>query len=243
MAAVLKGKRTDVPQGKGTGTLRAYEEIRNQILDMVLDPGQSLDEAHFVKALGISRTPVREAFIRLAGDGLVDLLPNRGARVSMVDLSTVREFFEALDVNQRMVTRLAATRRTSDELKEIDKARLAFEDAAESGSVRAMVETNVVFHARIADACGNSFVARHYRHLLTLGHRLGRMALVYDGNEPGSRSSEHINRVIEEHRRMYASLVGGDADTAEQVAREHTETYSRRVRDYIGHSLAGEIAV
>ena len=210
---------------------------------MGLDPGQSLDEAHFVRALGISRTPVREAFIRLAGEGLVDLLPNRGARVSMVDLSTVREFFEALDVNQRMVTRWAALRRSQAELKEIDVARIAFEDAARSGSVRAMVESNVVFHAKIANSCGNSFVAKHYRLLLSVGHRLGRMALVYDGSEPGSRSAEHIARVIEEHRRMFAYLTSGDADAAEQVAREHTETYSRRVREYVGQTLAADIAI
>jgi DNA-binding GntR family transcriptional regulator len=228
---------------KGTGTLRAYEEIRNQILNLDLEPGKALEEHVLLGTLRVSRTPVREALIRLAAEGLVDLLPNRGARVSEIDLTKLREFFEALDVNQRMATRWAATRRTPEQLKNIDGHRRAFEAAVKTGSVRPMMDTNLDFHAAIGEASGNALVARHYRDLLTFGLRLSRLALVYDGPDPHGRRPQHLKEIISEHRAMVAHLTSGDADGAEGVARNHTGMFRRRVSEYLAHSLADDITV
>jgi DNA-binding GntR family transcriptional regulator len=236
-------KAANAAKRKGTGTQRAYEQVRDRILNLELKPGQNLDEREFVQGLGVSRTPVREALIRLAGEGLVDLLPNRGARVSEVDLSRVREFFEALDVNQRMATRWAATRRTAENLERIDAMRLAFEGAARTGEVRALMDTNLDFHAAIANACGNSLVERQYAQLLTFGLRISRIALLYEGPDPNNDRPGHIALIVTEHREMVARLRDGDADAAEAVARAHTETFRRRVLEYVSHSLSGEIAV
>jgi DNA-binding GntR family transcriptional regulator len=236
-------KASSAPGRKGTGTQRAYERLRDRILNLELRPGQNLDEREFVHGLGVSRTPVREALIRLAGEGLVDLLPNRGARVSEVDLSRVREFFEALDVNQRMATRWAALRRTPADLERIDRMRLAFEDAARTRDVRALMDTNLDFHVEIARACGNTLVERYYTHLLTFGLRISRIALLYEGPDPTGNRPEHIAQIVVEHRQMVADLRSGDADAAERVARAHTETFRRRVLEYVSHSLSDGIAV
>ena len=69
------------PRAKGTSTAWIYERLRRDILSLSIDPGEDLDEAGLVERFGMSRTPVREALIRLASDGLVELLPNRGAKV------------------------------------------------------------------------------------------------------------------------------------------------------------------
>src|SRR5947209_4240041 len=108
---------------KGTGVLHAYGQLRERILHLEIPPGTNLDEVGYAKMLGISRTPVRQAFIQLGAEGLVDLLPNRSARVTPVDLPRVREFFEAFNLVQRAVTHWAARRRTKPALALIDQQR------------------------------------------------------------------------------------------------------------------------
>jgi DNA-binding GntR family transcriptional regulator len=142
-----------------------------------------------------------------------------------------------------MTTRWAATRRTTDQLREIDRHRRAFEAAIAAGDVRVMMDTNLDFHAAIGTASGNSLVARNYRDLLTFGLRLSRIALIYEGPDPANRRPAHLQEIISEHRLMMAHLTSGDADAAEAIARNHTATFRNRVSDYLAHSLADDISV
>ncbi len=75
----------------------AYDYIKQRILSLKYPPGMNLAEIDFVSELKVSRTPVREALIKLASEGLVELHQNRGAWVSEITLSDIRQFFEALD--------------------------------------------------------------------------------------------------------------------------------------------------
>mgnify|MGYP005849151399 CR=1 FL=1 len=230
-----EGKRA-----KGTGARRAYEEIRARILTLELRPGQSFDEQEVLATLGLSRTPVREALIRLSAEGLVDLLPNRGARVAPVDMSSVREFLEALDANQRMVTRWAALRRTVADLEAMETGRLAFDRALEAGDTTLMLDANLQFHDAIAAASGNALVARHYRQLLTLGLRMSRISLAYEPTS-GVDRGEHLRRISDEHAAMVRAIAGQDADGAEAVAHAHVETFRTRMVDFLSTNLAADM--
>ena len=97
---------------KEIGTQRVYAEVHEDIIGLRLQPGADLDEAGLEERFSVSRTPVREALIRLASEGLIFLLPNRGARVSHIDISDVPQLFEALDLCQRATIRWATARRT-----------------------------------------------------------------------------------------------------------------------------------
>ena len=99
-----------IPSATSSSLAQVYEYIKERILRLEYPPGLNLAEVDFVGELKVSRTPVREALIKLASEGLVELHQNRGAWVSEITLSDIRQFFEALDVAQRMVTRLAALR-------------------------------------------------------------------------------------------------------------------------------------
>lgn len=225
---------------KGTGTRWAYEEIRSQILSLQLEPGADLDEHVLIDSLKVSRTPIREALIQLAAEGLVDVLPNRGARVSKVDLTGVREFFEALDAAQRMTTRWAALRRTQEHIGAIDRERRSFEKAVASGDLTGMMDINLAFHEAIGTACGNSLVAKHYAQLLAFGLRLSRLSLAYEGTE--TRRDEHLQTIIEEHREMVRFIIAGDAAAAEDMARSHTELFRKRVLEYMTSSLSSDMS-
>lgn len=238
-------KRSQPPRRngrKGTGVLHAYGQLREKILHLELPPGTNLDEVAFAKMLGISRTPVRQAFIQLGAEGLVDLLPNRSARVTPVDLPHVREFFEAFDLVQRAATHWAALRRTESDIAAIDEQRLAFERAAKQLDTRAMMDTNLKFHAAIADACGNKLFAEHYSRLLTLALRLSAIALTYEGRDDHTRA-DHVTIIVGEHRRMTEFLKRGDAQAVEQLAHQHSELFRGRVMEYLEHSLASAISI
>lgn len=229
------------PLRKGTGVARAYDEIRDQIVHLDLQPGQDLDEAVFVRGLGISRTPVRQAFVQLQSEGLVEMLPNHGARVAALDLTAAREFFEIFEVTQRMATRWAALRRTDADLARLDTERRAFEDAVAGGNLRAMMESNLRFHDAIGACCGNRLVAKHYAQLLTLALRLSRLALIYETDGPLRTRAQHLADIVREHRKMTDLIARRDADGAEQIAREHTELFQRRVGEYLAHTLAQSV--
>jgi hypothetical protein len=105
--------------------------LRDEILHLALKPGAKLDEMGLVRKFGISRTPVREALIRLASEGLVFLLPNRGAQVAPLDLVDIAHFFEALELMQCAVNHWAAAAAPTD-LVEIRRQRDAFRRAADT---------------------------------------------------------------------------------------------------------------
>ena len=100
---------------------RVAKEIRTSIVRLQLRPGQNLDEAELSEALGVSRTPVREAIIQLIADGLV-VRDGRKARVAPLDLDEVPKLYDALLMSSRMIQRLAAQNRTEDDLISIASA-------------------------------------------------------------------------------------------------------------------------
>lgn len=241
--AIVQSRAQRSPLRKGTGVQRAYDEIRDQIVHLDLQPGQDLDESVFVRRLGISRTPVRQAFIQLQAEGLVEILPNHGARVAPLDLTTVREFFEIFEVTQRMATRWAALRRTDADLARVDTERRAFEDAVARGNVRAMMESNLRFHDAIGSCCGNKLVGKQYAQLLTLALRLSRLALIYETDGPLRTRAQHLADIVREHRKMTELISRRDAAGAELIAHEHTELFQRRVSEYLAHTLAQSVSL
>ena len=119
--------REQYPRGKrgrprGTGTDTVYQSIRAQILNLTLKPGSDLDENQLVRQFKMSRTPVREALIRLSSEGLIKLMPNIGARVASLTANEVPQLLEALELAQRATTRWAAVRRRPDDLERFAQA-------------------------------------------------------------------------------------------------------------------------
>ena len=156
---------------KASGSDQAHMLLRRRILRLDLKPGTELDEVTLSHSLGVSRTPIREALIRLSSEGLVTLQRGRGARVTPLDLTTFRSFFEGLDILQRAVTRLAALRRTPADLKTIKLHLLAFEKGAKSFDSEALNDANYEFHTAIGNAARSK--GQHDAHGLTRVFCLG----------------------------------------------------------------------
>lgn len=227
---------------KGSGTTRIYAELRERILNLELGPGDLLEEAVIEQMLGASRTPVREALIRLAAEGLVEQVPNRGARVAPIGIASLPQYFEALDLVQRAVTRWAAQRRRPGHVADIARTRDAFERAVASGSTAAMNNANTVFHDVIATAAGNQYLAQQYRLLLAEGVRLARLTLVYTAPD-GAVPNDHLALIIADHHAMSDAIEVGNADASEALAASHAILFRSRVDLYLSQNLAPAVAI
>jgi DNA-binding GntR family transcriptional regulator len=242
---MARGKLAAIPahRPKGTGRQYAYDLLRRSILTLELAPGSMLDEVSMVRQFGVSRTLVREAIISLSSEGLVQLLPNRGARVTGFELDDVRAWHEAIELLHRAVTRWAAIRHRPEHAGAIRRERLAFERAAKANDADEMMEANRRLHLAIADACGNLLVTNQYERLLTLGLRLSRLILSYEANATDVSLAQHIGRIIDQHREMEAAILARDADRAEQLGGSHAQLSLDRSVATLRSSLAGQVAM
>jgi len=235
--AAEKRKRSGRPP-KGRGASKVHLALRNEILRLDLKPNTKLDEMSLVRKFGISRTPVREALIRLASEGLVFLLPNRGAQVAPLDLVDIAQYFEALELTQCAINHWAARRRTADDLAGIRKLRDAFRHAVGKDHRAAMIELNRDFHAAIAKAAHNPHVEAPYVGLLNHGMRLNWIC--FDRFHAGDRDT-HLKQACQEHDQIVRAIEKGDAQAAERLARGHANTFRGRLKDYLSDSLAAEV--
>lgn len=212
-------RETEPKRVKGTGARFAYEALRDEILSLELAPGQLLDETTFAERFAMSRSPIREAFIRLAGDGLVVTLANRSTIVAPIDVQSFPKYVEALDVAQRMNTRLAAELRTEDDLVRIADAQTAFEAAVKRGDHLEMSEANKQFHMAIATAGRNPYLSAFYERLLDQGRRM--LHLHFDYLE---RTHDGM-LLTDEHIAMLEAIRARDVDRADSLAHSHTRQF------------------
>lgn len=242
MASTLKDKATTAVRGrpKGTGAQRVYEGLRDDILHLRLPSGASIEESMLESQYGVSRTPVREALIRLASDGFISLHPNRGATVTGIDFSDVPQFFEIMDVCQRLILRLAAQRRTSAQIEQLRQLNTDFSTSAADHNLVAMSEINRDFHLATADACGNKYLRALYADLLGVGLRLAHSA--FGTAFADSEVDEgYFSTVIDQHNAMIEAIENEDGNAAEKLGRMHTELFRDRILKAIEANSAAEI--
>lgn len=219
---------------RGDAATHIYEKLRSGILMMRLVPGSAIDEAAIVREFEVSRTPVREAIVRLAAEGLVVLLPNKGSQVAPLDLSKVRNYLEAMDVIQPAVTALAARRRLPADLEAIREACRAFDAATGAADNEAQVLSNRDFHLAIARACGNDLLIVSYQRLLDEGLRISPLSLSTRFVPPAHEREDFNAEISRQHWAMVEAIEKQDAETAARLADLHTEV----TRDWFSNFLA-----
>lgn len=204
---------------KGSGWRSVYDALKAEILSLELAPGQLLDETLLAERFDRSRSPVREALIRLLGDGLVATLPNRSTIVAPLEVLSFPKYVEALDIAQRVNTRLAAELRTSEDLKIIAKRQKEFEAAVRGRDRLKMSLANQRFHMAIADAGRNSYMAEFYDRLLGQGRRM--LHLHFDYLE---RTRDGY-LLTDEHNEMLEAIRAKDIERADALAHAHTRQF------------------
>ena len=212
---------------RGDGARRVYEDLRNEILELKLAPGSALDETSLSKRFGMSRSPVREAIVRLAADGLVHTLSNRSTIVAPIDIGTLPRFIEAIDYLQRATTRLAAMHRTSDQVLQMRDTAQVYDDLCDIGEPLALSEANKVFHMTIANAGRNPYLARAYERLLDEGRRLLHF------HYASVRQEESAFPLSPAHHQMVGAIEARDEAEADRLAHEHTRILQDMMQEFV----------
>lgn len=199
---------------RGSGVMQVYSVLRDEIIDLTLEPGSPIDEIQLADRFGMSRTPIREALVRLAGDGLVTTLPNRSTIVSQINFLTLHPFFDALTLMYRVTTRLAAEYHTDAQLRTIRSHQKAFARAVRDQDALAMIATNRDFHAAIASAAQNAYYEGLFLRLLDEGRRILR--LYYR-----SFHDQLPQQYVAEHENIIAAIAARDIPRSDALAQEH----------------------
>ncbi|KQQ55271.1 AsnC family transcriptional regulator [Rhizobium sp. Leaf311] len=211
---------------RGFGVSTVYETLRNEIIELRLAPGSPIDEVQLSERFELSRTPIREALVKLAAEGLITTLTNRATIVSQIDFLGLPEFFDALTLLYRVTTRLAAARHSEDDIVKIRALQQAFETAVTQRDVLAMISTNRDFHIAIAVAGGNRYYTELFTRLLDEGRRILR--LYYS-----SFNDLLPRQYVTEHEDMIKVIVERDIQGADRIAREHADQIVQQIRSYI----------
>lgn len=143
-----------------------YNDLKRQILTMELDPGSSLDETRLSEEYEISRTPLRDVFRRLAGEGYLNIVNNRGASVSSMDHKTLRNFFMTAPMLYAAIGRLAAENAKPKQVDMMQESQDQFREAMIQHDGNSMTYWNDCFHSVMGEMADNLYLKPSYERLL-----------------------------------------------------------------------------
>jgi DNA-binding GntR family transcriptional regulator len=186
-----------------------YDVLRERIRQGILPPGASIREVEIGRALGVSRTPVREALGRLATEGLLERMPHRGFRVTVPPPRDLFELYPVISVLDGVAARLAVPRLTSADLDRLEALNRELAEAIGRNDIRASIVADQQFHALIAERSGNATlieVLEDLRHRVLQGE-VSSFQRVTEGDGASCRS----------HRRFLDSARRRDAEASARV--------------------------
>ena len=197
-----------------------FKTLRQAILTGELKPGERLMEIHLANKLGVSRTPIREAIRKLELEGLVTMVPRRGAQVAQItekNMSDVLEVRRALD---ELAVELACLRITQEEKEQLKEACLNFEKIVITNDVHEIAKADVAFHDIIFAATGNGRLSQMVNNL---AEQMYRYRYEYIKDE-----KQH-DMLVKEHRKIYDSIIANDTDSAKEAIRIHIENQEKAI--------------
>lgn len=226
--------KTGTVRARGSGAQTVYDSLRKSILEMTLEPGSALDEVSLSTRFQMSRTPIREALVRLSAEGLVTTLPNRNTIVSAIDFVKLPTYFEALTLMYRVTTRGAAVHRQKSDMPGIRDRHLAYAEAVDNRDALGMIQTNRDFHVAIAEAGRNDYFVQLFTRLLDEGRRILRLYYQsFDDVLP--------RQYVDEHEAMVLAIEDGDADLADRLSATHADQIVRQIQSYMARDTVSRI--
>ncbi|ASN25355.1 GntR family transcriptional regulator [Streptomyces pluripotens] len=200
---------------------RVYSHIKQGVLDRRYEGGTLLTEGELAEAVGVSRTPVREALLRLEVEGLIRLYPKKGALVLPVSAQEIADVVETRllveeHAARKVVPAPSALVERLAELLERQKSQVA------AGDLAAAAVTDRCFHAAIVRSGGNEILSRLYDQLRDRQLRMG-VAIMHS-------HPDRMTKTLAEHEEILNALRAGDADAAVRVVHRHVSWFSHLAR-------------
>jgi DNA-binding GntR family transcriptional regulator len=190
----------------------AYTLMKDALVTLVYKPGEYLNTAQVMERFGLGRTPINQALHRLSAEGLVQIIPRKGAMAAPLSINDALELIEVRLVNEMLCMRLAAAAITPGEIQELEAIAQDFETAAAQRDVVGLMNTDRLFHEKIATAARNSML----KDILSVLHARSQRFWAISFSTEG-----HVDEVVGEHRSIVAALASRDGATAAEAAKTH----------------------
>ncbi len=205
------------------------EDLRKRILTLDIAPGSDLDEAGLCARYGLSRTPMREIFQRLGGEGYLQLEQNRGARVSPMDLATMRVFFQTAPMVYASIARQAAENRHRDQIAPLRQIQAGFRAATEAHDPGKAAMLNHGFHLQIGEMAHNPYLLPSLRRML-IDHT--RMSQVF--YRPSSETDQQrILMACDQHDEMISAIERQEPTMAVELTLAHWDLSRDRLEQFV----------
>ncbi len=214
----------------GSGLLRevVYEQLRADILTLRLPPGTEMREAELAARFDVSKSPVRDALMRLESESLVITLPRQGYRVAPVSLSDVEDMFHLRAALERACMERIIRRATDEQLNLLEPFR-TFDAEAWGGG---FIEYNRAFHRKLADIASNP---RMYDQLGNLIDQMERVVLMSVNKV--RQGSGNTSVLVDQHCQIIDALQERQVKRAERLAEQHIAAAGKRVSEAISRSI------
>ena len=206
-----------------------FNTLRKAILRGELKPGERLMEIQLANKLGVSRTPIREAIRKLELEGLVLMIPRKGAEVAQITEKNMQDVLEVRKALEELSVQLACERITPEQVEEMKMAAEDFRKVLKSGDVTKIAEADVKFHDII-------FAATNNQRLITLLNNLREQ--MYRFRVEYLKQKECYPQLLEEHDKLIALISGGTVEEACEIMGRHIENQASTVSDVIRRDQA-----
>jgi DNA-binding GntR family transcriptional regulator len=211
-------KKTHTPKPRASDQVE--NELRRLILTLELEPGSAVSESTLIKRFGWGRTPLREAFQRLAEQSLLQIIPQHGAVITPLAVFDFIEMMDAMSMVIGSAASLACRRLTESQFESLNEIVSQAEFAAAQNDFVSLTNLDYDFHRILAEATGNRYLSRYLLHLHQVATRFNYAAWLRDG---------HMGESLGEHRRIVDVFRQRDPALAKAVMLEHIEGARQRV--------------
>ncbi|PBC02340.1 GntR family transcriptional regulator [Mesorhizobium sp. WSM3860] len=206
-----------------------YDDLKRRILTMELDPDEDLDEVALSERYGLSRTPVREIFRRLEGEGYIEIRANRGARVVPMNHSTLRQFFLVAPMVYAAIGRLAVQNFKPSQMVDLKDTQERFRAASKSGDALSMVVENNRFHEIIGEMSANAYLQPSLGRLLIDHARIGHTFFRPRNDDMRKR----LQTAVEHHDGFISAIGAHNEDAVVDLVFEHWELSRENMEMFI----------
>lgn len=203
-----------------------FNTLREAILRGELKPGERLMEIQLANKLGVSRTPIREAIRKLELEGLVLMIPRKGAEVAQITEKSLRDVLEVRRALENLAVQLACLRMSPQTLAGLKAAARAFEEILGGEDVTAVAEADVAFHDVIYMATDNQ---RLISLLNNLREQMYRYRVEY------LKKKECHKQLLWEHQEIIRAIEAGEIDVATKITEQHIDNQVEAVSDALRH--------
>ena len=197
-----------------------YKLLKEMILNLEIMPGKQIHIEELIEKLEVSRTPVREAFLKLASEGLIEVRPRVGYFVSDITEQDIRDLFEIREIIETRAAKKAAITLTDEEIDSMKKLISDSYKALEDNNFNIYLENEIQFHEYLKKHINNKRLLAFMDSLNDLTHRERVMS---------TQSIENIHLTLREHQRILDGLEKRDGDLAEWFMGEHLHNVSERL--------------